>query len=586
MTLGVTRAVREGPSDDAAEPGEVGALETLGGRYPIVGSPAAEKRALARAQSYNYVTGGLCGGLAIALPHPAVWNEAALVAFVPAAIAVGLVLYRWADWLPMAALAVFPGVATVMTSAVILLTQSPLSPFALFYLWVCFYAVYFLPRAVAVGHLAFVALNYAAVWLVLGPPDVDASHGVAADVPYLVVGVATAVMAGILLWYLRHRLGVLVGTLAEAAQTDLVTGLPNARAFRGAVEAEISRASPEGRTVSVLIADVDRLRKLNDALGHDGADRLVLGIGETIREARRPGETVARIGAGTFGIVLPESDRHCALIAAEELLTTIRRGFRARNRPAVTLSAGIATYPTDAGDGAALLRAADRALDAAKVLGRDRAVVASPELDRVLSGSRPSVDDTIAHLKTLLSLAEALDLRNPHTAAHAQTVGELCERMARELGLSEPRVVRIRLAGILHDIGKVGVPDEILFSDGPLDAEQWGRMKRHPEIGARILGTSELTDIREWILASHERPDGNGYPRGLSGGEIPLESRIIYVADAWETMTSDRTYRVALGEDAARGELLRGAGAEFDAEVVQALFTVLDGGAVAAESMQ
>jgi diguanylate cyclase (GGDEF)-like protein/putative nucleotidyltransferase with HDIG domain len=585
VPLGMSVPDREAGPGSHAAPGEVETLDTLGGRYPIVGSPAAEKRALARAQSYNYITGGLCGALALALPHPAGWDEPALIPFVPLAVAVGLILFRWADRFPMPVLAALPGLATMMTTAVIALSDSALSPFALFYLWVAFYAIYFLSRPVALAHLAFIALNCAAVWLALGVPDLAARHGVAADVPYLVVGVATAVMAGILFRYLRHRLGVLVGTLAEAAQTDLVTGLPNAKAFRSAVEAEIARAAPAGRAVSVVLVDVDRLGKLNDALGHDGADRLVLKVGEAIRETQGPGQTVARIGAGTFGVVMPEADRHAALLAAEDLLTTVRRGFRAQNRPGVTLSAGIAAFPQDEGDAETLLSAADRALDAAKVLGRDRAVVASPELD-VLSGSRPSVDDTLAHLKTLLSLAEALDLRDPHTAEHAQHVGELCEHIARELGLSEPRVVRIRLAGILHDIGKVGVPDEILFSDGSLDPEQWERMKRHPEIGARILGSSELSDIREWVLASHERPDGKGYPRGLEGGDIPLEARIIYVADAWETMTTDRTYRLARGEGEARQELRDGAGTEFDAEVVEALFSVLDQGVVAAESMQ
>jgi HD-GYP domain-containing protein (c-di-GMP phosphodiesterase class II) len=132
------------------------------------------------------------------------------------------------------------------------------------------------------------------------------------------------------------------------------------------------------------------------------------------------------------------------------------------------------------------------------------------------------------------------------------------------------------LAGILHDVGKVGIPDSILCKPGPLNDAEWEEMRRHPEIGARILGSSELVDVREWVLASHERPDGTGYPRGLEGGEIPLEARILAVADAYEAMTVDRVYRPAIGETPARGELLANAGTQFDAEVVAAFVRVLD----------
>ena len=569
------------------DPGEVWEMATLAGAHPILGREAAEKRELARAQSYNYFTGAFCGLALLALPHPATWDEAALVVLGPVAILAGIGLYRLADRLPMWLLATGPGLGTVLATLAIVFTETAISPFAIYYLWIALYAVYFLSRPVALANIAFVAANAVAVTLALGAPPMEIGSGAEAVVPYLVVAATSVLAAGILFHHLRGRLKVLVSSLAEAAQTDLLTGLPNSRSFRATLDAEISRAIPSGRPVSVLVGDVDRVRKLTDALGHDGTDRLMSAIGDAIREARPAADTVGRVGPRTFAIALPETDEHDALIAAEDLLTIIRRGFRSERGMAVTMSFGVSTFPKDAGDGRSLLRASDQALDAAKALGHDRAVVASPELDLILNGRRrPSVGESLAHLKTLLSLAEALDLRNAHTASHAQNVGELCAHIARELGLSEPRVVRIRLAGILHDIGKVAVPDEILYSYGPLDAEQWGRVKRHPEIGARILGSSELADIRSWVLASHERPDGTGYPRGLAGGEIPLESRIICVADAYETMTTDHNYRASLGDERARDELRRGSGTQFDAEVVEALFVVLDRPTAAAESMQ
>ena len=166
------------------------------------------------------------------------------------------------------------------------------------------------------------------------------------------------------------------------------------------------------------------------------------------------------------------------------------------------------------------------------------------------------------------------------TARHSDTVGHYAEEIARELGLPEPRIARVRLAGILHDIGKVGVSDSILFKEGPLDEDEWEQMRRHPEIGARILGSSELADIREWVLAAHEQPDGKGYPRGLAGGEIPIEARIIGVADAYEAMIADRVYRPAIGPAAARDEQRRHAGTKYDAEVVDALIAVAERGEV------
>jgi HD-GYP domain-containing protein (c-di-GMP phosphodiesterase class II) len=136
----------------------------------------------------------------------------------------------------------------------------------------------------------------------------------------------------------------------------------------------------------------------------------------------------------------------------------------------------------------------------------------------------------------------------------------------------------VRLAGVLHDIGKIGIADRVLTKPGPLDAGEWQEMYTHPEIGARLLSRPEFADLREWILAHHERPDGLGYPRALGADEIPLEARIVAVADAYEAMTADRVYRAALGVEAARAELEAGTGTQFDPDVVAALLRALDAG--------
>jgi len=173
-------------------------------------------------------------------------------------------------------------------------------------------------------------------------------------------------------------------------------------------------------------------------------------------------------------------------------------------------------------------------------------------------------------------LVRALDRRDRRTAEHSRTVGRYAAETARQLGLSGDRVKRVRLAGILHDIGKIRLADSILNKAGPLSAAEWIEVRRHPEVGAAILAGVEFEDIRQWMLAHHERPDGQGYPLGLSGEQIPLEARILAVADAYEAMTSDRVYRPALAPEDARCELRRGAGTQFDPQIVEAFLERLD----------
>jgi putative nucleotidyltransferase with HDIG domain len=179
-------------------------------------------------------------------------------------------------------------------------------------------------------------------------------------------------------------------------------------------------------------------------------------------------------------------------------------------------------------------------------------------------------------MKRVVEIAKELDLRDQGTARHCQTVACYAEAIARELELADDMVESVRLAGLLHDVGKIGIPGSIVAKPGPLDDEEWIEMQNHPRIGASILEDAGLEDIREWILAHHERPDGKGYPRGLSDDEIPLEAKILAVADAYEAMTNDRCYRTSIGRERAVGELRRHAGSQFDDVVVEAFVTVLE----------
>jgi putative nucleotidyltransferase with HDIG domain len=174
-----------------------------------------------------------------------------------------------------------------------------------------------------------------------------------------------------------------------------------------------------------------------------------------------------------------------------------------------------------------------------------------------------------------VEIAEELDLRDEGTARHCQTVACYAEAIARELELAWEVVEAVRLAGLLHDVGKIGIPGSILAKPGPLTSEEWIEMQRHPRIGAGILEDAGLEEIREWILAHHERPDGEGYPRGLTDAEIPLEAKILAVADAYEAMTNDRCYRDSIGRERAVAELRRHGGRQFDEVVVEAFIAVL-----------
>jgi diguanylate cyclase (GGDEF)-like protein len=179
-------------------------------------------------------------------------------------------------------------------------------------------------------------------------------------------------------------------------------------------------------------------------------------------------------------------------------------------------------------------------------------------------------------LAAVMLLAETLDLRDPRTALHSRTVGHLCRITAMMLGLPEERVERVHAAGVLHDLGKLGISDAILQKRGPLGELEWREMRRHPEVGARILEHAGMYDIAAWIRAHHERPDGRGYPRGIRGESIPLEARVLAVADAYEAMIADRSYRPGTAPELARAELRRKSGTQFDPVVVNAFLRALD----------
>jgi diguanylate cyclase (GGDEF)-like protein len=358
------------------------------------------------------------------------------------------------------------------------------------------------------------------------------------------------------------------------AEHDPLTGLRNRRGLLEHVDAQI--AASDG-PVSVLVCDLDDFKRINDVLGYTTGDEALCRAAAVVAELAAPLEPAARaarLGGEEFALVLPGHDERAAMRVAEQLRLRVRRASEDLPR-SLTVSIGVAVSEPGA-DAAALLRDATRACVGAKRLGRNRSVAYhAATLDALLG----ALDDAAAggeHLAAAMLLAETLDVRDNGTARHSHTVGRYAGEIVAALGLDEGRVERIRAAGVLHDVGKLGVADSILKKPGPLDEEEWREMRRHSELGARILAHANLADIASWVLAHHERLDGKGYPNGIAGDAIPLEARVLAVADAYEAMTADRPYRPAMPAEAALAELSRGAGTQFDPAVVEAFLRVLD----------
>jgi diguanylate cyclase (GGDEF)-like protein/putative nucleotidyltransferase with HDIG domain len=390
--------------------------------------------------------------------------------------------------------------------------------------------------------------------------------------PTLVAAVVVLALLAVVL-HQRRQIATLELRLAEASRFDALTGLLNRRAFEELLNFELDRSRRTGRPVAVIIGEIDGLGRLNSERGHAAGDTAIQQVADDMAKWKRRIDSAGRLGGEKFGILLPETDESGAFLVAERLRRASRRTF-AQDALPLTISFGVAGYPEHGEQVAVLMGAATRAVQTASELGRDRSVIYSPDLEQMLAGA-PDPDSAEPRIDELIGLAEELDVRDAGVTGHSHAVGDYAELMARELGLPAEHVERVRLAGLLHDIGKTGVSDRLLSKPGPLEPDEWRSIRTHPEIGARLLAHPEFEDLRGWVLAHHERPDGKGYPHGLIGDEIPLEARILAVADAYEAMTSDRPYRASLEDDAAAEELRAGAGTQFDAQVVNAFLAGL-----------
>ena len=350
------------------------------------------------------------------------------------------------------------------------------------------------------------------------------------------------------------------------ALTDPLTGLGNHRHFHERLERELAQAHERGLPLTLCLVDVDDFKRINDRFGHPAGDRVLSQLATRLRQT---GEAF-RLGGDEFALLLPGYDESAALTAAYSVVERVGM-LTLDDIGSVTVSAGVATSPHHAADRDELVRLADSALYWAKEYGKNRArayrpdVIELAELKRLASGP-----DRAARFRAAASLARAVDARNAYTGSHSQRVAELAARVARHMDLPEDQIELTRLAASLHDLGKLAIPEELLRKPGPLTEPERMILERHPQIGFRMLESLGVDTVADWVLHHHERWDGSGYPDGLPGDQIPLGARIIFVADAYDAMTSECVYRRRVSPQEAVEELERCAGTQFDPAIVSA----------------
>lgn len=538
------------------------------GFFAEPGEEARDRLVMARSAGLLYIAGGLLGVASLALPHAAGAKTGGIAAVCVISVVLGLFVMFERGRLPRWAFPASCFIASLLICGAIKFSHLPDSPYAIYFVLVAMFVAYFLSVYQLLVQTAFIALGYYVTASSLGSTGEFAQDWMLTVWSVIVIGAFIAI--------LRQRMNALISRLSDAASSDPLTHLLNRRGFRDIFDLELERSRRSGRPCALLMGDLDHFKRVNDMLGHPAGDERLRAFARLLDSGKRRIDAAARMGGEEFALLLPETDEHGAYVIAERLRHAVREAFAA-DQIALTVSFGVAAYPNHGASGDQLLQAADQALYVAKELGRDRTAIYRAEVTaQMLSAKDRSAFRAEGYLSAMLVLAEAVDLRDGGPVTHSETVGRYAELMAAELGLDEERVQRVKLAGVLHDIGKVAVPDEVLQKAGPLDSDELEEIQKHCELGSRLLSGAGLEDIAAWVLSSHERPDGKGYPAGLSGKEIPPEARILAVADAYEAMVADRVYRMGIGAERARLELEKGAGTQFDPLVVEAFLNVLE----------
>jgi diguanylate cyclase (GGDEF)-like protein len=358
----------------------------------------------------------------------------------------------------------------------------------------------------------------------------------------------------------------------ERADIDELTGLSNHRFFHQRLDEEISLCSRFGQIFSLLFVDLDYFKNYNDIFGHLAGDEILKQIGQIIKRSIRDVDISSRYGGDEFAVLLPHTALEDALVVANRLRKNIEGNVDLPGMP-ITCSIGLASWPADGMLREEIIQAADNALYHAKRNGRNQVSRASEaalvKVSRTNSSGNGGEGST-AIINTIYALAATVDAKDHYTYGHSKKVRQYAMDIAAAMDYKHEEIERISAAALLHDIGKIGVNDRVLKKSDSLTSDEWKLVRAHPELGVSIIKhVDELKGCLAAVLYHHERYDGTGYPAGLNGKNIPLDARIMAVADAFDAMTSDRPYRKRMTNEAALTELQQCAGKQFDPEIVK-----------------
>jgi diguanylate cyclase (GGDEF)-like protein len=365
----------------------------------------------------------------------------------------------------------------------------------------------------------------------------------------------------------QSRLSGQTTALLEASRRDALTGSLNHGTAVAELAAILEAARPAGAPVGVALLDLDNFRLLNGTYGHDAGDRALVDVARVLRAELSQATILGRYGPDEFILIAPPACVHDLEPAIDRLrgrVGELTLQFGASERLPVTVSGGVCYAPANGEAATELLAVATRALTEAKVSGGNVVRVADMTSDDLAIAQRSSFD-------VLTGLVAAVDTKDHYTKQHSEDVARYAVFLADRIGLGAEERRSIELAGLLHDVGKIGIPDSILRKPGPLTTDEYAIVKQHVWLGDAIVrDLPNVEAVRAGVRHHHERWDGGGYLTGLAGEDIPLIARIVSVADAFSAMTTTRPYRKALTVPEALDRLRGAAGTQLDPRLVDA----------------
>ena len=375
----------------------------------------------------------------------------------------------------------------------------------------------------------------------------------------------------------------LYAKVEQRARMDGLTGLLNRRSLDEMISSEIGRHTRYGGIFSLIILDLDSFKAFNDNYGHLAGDKLLRQVGSIMKRTIRSADQAFRYGGDEFAILLPQTTIEGTYQVAERIRKRVTSEVKTGHTsvttllPQTTISLGLASWPADGIGLNEIIAAADMALYHAKRNGGNQSYRASGAMlisDDAMAGQQSNEDSEA--LSTIYALAATVDARDHYTRSHSKKVNEYAVALAEALNLGQLEISRLSTCAFLHDVGKIGISDEILNKSGKLTNKEWEAIKLHPQLGAAIVSKAHhLAPCVPGILHHHERYDGNGYPKGLRSEDIPLEARILALADAFAAMTSERHYSKVLSYEQALKEIKRGAGTQFDPNLVEVFLSII-----------